>query len=308
MSSLRNQLITMAVGAVIVAGIATAQGTEVPTGNLFYQNGAANAPNVSLVINNPQNMSGGNGVGGPNYWVGGNSPVLDGTISTVWNAGTFGLDYNGSKGEGMCNVAVSQGSYTPPPPGSPTNTVGTFTSVPFGAIGTIRIWAEEQPTPTGVWVNYPQQVKVAYATTNLGAGIIGNGFNYNSGTLGVTPPSWNINADITAVNGGAPSAPTDSVYTPAEGWVAGAFTQGVTVISSGGYGVTAAYMDLTVNIPAGATSVMISFGQDNAGTGNQGGLTIADLQAFGPVPEPGSLGLLAVGSLGLLLLKRHKSA
>ena len=161
MNNLRDKCIAMAVGTVMLGGIATAGATEIPAGNLFYQNGAAISPNVSLIINNPQDMSGGNGVVGPNYWVGGNSPVLDGSVSTIWNAGTFSVG-------GMCNVAISQGSYD--------SSNQTFTSVPFGAITMIRIWAAEQPTPSNVWINYPQEVKVAYATTNLGASTISMGY------------------------------------------------------------------------------------------------------------------------------------
>ncbi len=49
MSSLRNQCITMAIGAGLVGGVAAAGATEVPTGNLFYQNGAATAPKLRAV-------------------------------------------------------------------------------------------------------------------------------------------------------------------------------------------------------------------------------------------------------------------
>ena len=309
MSSLRNQCIAMAVGAGLVGGIAAAGATEVPTGNLFYQNGAATAPNVSMVINNPQDMGGGNWVGGTDpYWVGGNSPVLDGSVSTLWNAGTF-------SGGGMCNVAISQGSYTPPPPGSPTNTLGTFTSVPFGAIATIRIWAENYINSDGsTWNSMPQVVAVGYTTNSNLTSTISNGYSFNSGSAGTLPSFWNTMATISSVNGGAPGTPFDPTdYPTASGWVAGDFSQG-TVTGLNGGSSTLAYMDLTVNIPTGATSVMISFGQDSGSVTapsyySPGGLAIADIQAYAPtVPEPTSLCLLGLGGLGLLLPKRRKTA
>ncbi len=303
MSNLRNNCIAMAVGTGMLGGIVTAGATEIPAGNLFYQNGAATASNVSMVISDPQDMSGGNGVYGSNYWVGGNSPVLDGSVSTIWNAGTF-------SGGGMCNVAISQGSYTPSPL---PNTLGTFTAVPFGAIATIRVWAENYINSDGTtWNAMPQVVAVGYTTNNNLTAIISNGFNYNSSSVGTLPSPWNTTATILAVNGGTPGTPFDPTdYPTASGWVAGDFSQGTVTGLNSGHS-TLAYMDLTVNIPAGATSVMISFGQDGSATApgynSPGGLAIAEIQAYASVPEPASLGLLAFGGLGLLLLKRRKTA
>ncbi len=302
MSNLRNKCIAMAVGTGMLGGIATAGATEIPAGNLFYQNGAATAPNVSTVINNPQNMSGGSWVGGTNYWVGGNSPVLDGSVSTIWNAGTF-------SGGGMCNVAISQGSYD--------SSTSTFTSVPFGAIATIRIWAENYINSDGsTWSSMPQVVAVGYTTNSNLTSTIRNGYSFNSGTAGTLPPTWSTMATISSVNGGTPGTPFDPTdYPTASGWVAGDFSQGTVTGLNSGHS-TLAYMDLTVNIPAGATSVMISFGQDSGiatapspSYYSPGGLAIADIQAYAPtIPEPASLGLLAFGGLGLLLLKRRKTA
>ncbi|NNM87575.1 MAG: PEP-CTERM sorting domain-containing protein, partial [Phycisphaerae bacterium] len=234
-----------------------------------------------------------------NYWVGGSSPVLDGNVSTLWSAGTF-------SGGGMCNVAVSQGSYN--------SSTQTFTSVPFGAIATIRIWAENYINSDGsTWNSMPQVVAVGYTTSSNLTGTISNGYSYNSGTVGSLPAPWTTIATILAVNGGTPGTPFDPTdYPTSSGWVAGDFSQGIVTGLNGGHS-TLGYMDLSVNIPAGATSVMISFGQDGNSASqptyySPGGLAITDLQAFGPVPEPTSLGMLVVGAIGLLLLKRRKTA
>ncbi len=265
MNNLRDKCIAMAVGTVMLGGIATAGATEIPAGNLFYQNGTATAPNVSLIINNPQDMGGGGWIGGPGtYPNSGTSPVLDGNTSTTWSAGTF-------SGAGMCNVGISQGSYN----GS------TFTTVPFGAIDTIRVWAENYINSDGsTWQAMPQVVAVAYTTsTNLTT--IGNGYAYNSPSVGTLPSTWNTTATILAVNGGTPGTPFDPTdYPTASGWVAGDFSQGTVTGLNGGHS-TLAYMDLGVNIPAGATSVMISFGQDGSATApgynSPGGLAIAEI-------------------------------
>lgn len=272
------------VAGLLPFGISSAQAAAI---NLFQQTGAPLDPNVSIAINNPQNMSGGQWAGGAAspYPVYGPSPVLDGDTGTWWNAGTE------SDGK-MLNVAMTKGYYS--------LDHNSFTNIAFDQIGRIRIYATEQPTGSGVWNNFAKQIKVAYTTAALNPG---NGFKYNSSTLGDVPGDWNMTAAITGVNGVAPSAAADSVnYSTAKGWVATDFSQGVTTV---GNGLTEAYMDLTLAIPAGATSVMISFGEDNINTGNQGGMMINEIQAF--VPEPASLGLLGLVCVGMLG-RRHKRA
>ena len=218
---------------------------QVLPGNLFSQNGAPLGSNISIAVNNPQNMGGGGRVGGDtsNYPIGGSSPILDGNSSTVWNAGVF-------SGGGMCNVGITQGAYT-------DGSGNSFTNVPFAAIDTIRISAQNylNSPPDNWFIKFPQQVEIAYTTSSFSPG---NGFTYNSGTLGVLPGTWDNVATITAVNGAAPSSATSNDPAYGTGWVNlnGAFTQGVTVINGNS---TGAYVDLTVAIPAGATSIMISF-------------------------------------------------
>ena len=180
---------------------ASGQYTDLP-GDLFLQQNVPQSPNVTgIAVNNPQDMSGGGWVGGStsNYPVAGNSPVLDGSGTNVWNAGTF---YDG----GMCNVGITSGVYS----ADATN----FTNVPFGAMDTVRIYAQNYLNSAldNWWVTFPQQVEIGYTTAAFNPG---NGYTYNSGALGVLPDPYNPNvypatagiATITAVNGDASARP-----------------------------------------------------------------------------------------------------
>ena len=181
-------------------------------------------------------------------------------------AGTF-------DGAGMCNVGITSGVYSAD--------ASSFTNVPFGAIDTIRIYAHNYwnaySDPPAWYQAFPQQVEIGYMTGSFNPG---NGYSYNTdgGTLGVLPGQYSNVATITAVNGAPALSATSNNSAYGAGWVNlnGEFTQGVTVLSGAS---TAAYVDLTVALPAGATSICVSFGQDNTSTGNQGGLAIAGIQA-----------------------------
>jgi autotransporter-associated beta strand protein len=245
---------------------ASGQYTDLP-GDLFLQQNVPQAPfTTGIVINNPQDMGGGNWVGGStsNYPVSGNSPVLDGSGTNTWYAGTFD-----PSGGGMCNVGITSGVYSAD--------ASSFTNVPFGAIDTIRIYAQNylNSPPNNWWVTFPQQVEIGYTTASFNPG---NGYSYNSGTLGVLPGTWNNVATITAVNGAPVLSATSNNSAYGTGWanLNGDFTQGLSIL---GPSSSSAYVDLTVAIPAGATSICVSFGQDNSGTGNPGGLAIAGIQA-----------------------------
>jgi hypothetical protein len=281
-------LLSLAVGLGSFAGLSAVQAAPI---NLFTQNGAPSEPNISIAVNNASNMSGGGWVGGStaNYPISNSSPVLDNDVTTGWNAGLF-------SGGGMCNVGITQGYYD-------AANYQNFTAVPFDAIGTIRLWAQALSANDGTWISFPHEILIAYTTDAPPFNTVNNGGSYSSGTLGIIPSYWNTIATVTSVNGAAPTAPADSTdYPTSGGWVAGDFSQDATVDGSGN---TIAYMDLAVNIPAGATSVMVSFGQDNASTGNQGGLAIQDIQAFAPIPEPTSFTLLGLSALGLLARRRR---
>lgn len=283
MNARRMQLFGIAIAAGI-ASMAQAAVTDELSGNLFHQYNQPLAPyGVGVAVNNPQNMSGGQWVGnGPTYPAGGNSYLLDGNAFTGWGAGTF-------SGGGMCNVGFTQGEFSADQ--------GSFTNTPFGAITTIRIWAQNHINDdSSVWISMPQQVKVAYTTANFNPG---NGYNYNSGTLGVTPATWGTDGTITSVNGAVPTAPSDPAYATSLGWVdlTGKMTFAQTIDSH----KTLAYADLSVSIPAGATSVLLSFGQT---VNSPGGLNIMEVQAVA-VPEPVTMGLLATAGAGLLIRRRR---
>lgn len=285
---MRNAKQFLGAAMVLALGTAThAAITDELPGNLFRQTGAPYDGNVSIAINNPQNMGGGSGVMGPGeihgYPIGdGQSPALDGDVTTGWDTGTFG-------GGGMLNFAMTQGYF---------RTDGSFENVAFSKIGMIRLWMgnyinEDQSS----WQAFPEQLKIAYTTAPFPPG---DSYSYNSNTLGITPGDWNTNATILSVNGAAPTAPSNSAYDPALGWVNLADTYITTPSSSPrrDYG----YVDLVVDIPEGATSVLISLGQINSGTGNPGGAFVADIQAV--VPEPASLGVFALAGIGLLARRR----
>ncbi len=279
-------LLAVAIVAAAAQAVSAATINELP-GNLFHQNGAPVGGNVSIAINGPQNQQGGNGALGPSnpYPVYGPSPILDGDLDTAWAVGIF---TDGA----MANVAVAKGYYT-------DNTGSTFVGTPFTQVAQIRIWAAQyQNDDLSFWQKYPQQVKVAYTTTaNVN---LGNAYSLNSGTIGQTPATWNTNVAITALNGVAPAAPANSAYATGDGWVRldNTFISQSTANSHQILG----YVDLSINIPVGATSILLSFGQDNTSTGNQGGLDIREIQAY--VPEPSSLGLLALGGTALLRRRR----
>jgi hypothetical protein len=228
-----------------------------PNPDLFHQYTPATTPAVGIIVNNPQDMGGGQWVGGStsNYPIGGSGPIDDGNPQTTWNSGTF-------SSTNMANIAFTQGSYN--------SGATAFTNAPFGAIADIRIWAAQ----SGSWYLDPAQIQIAYTTSSFNPG---NGYTYNSGTLGIMPSTWNTVAPITAVNG---VASTTISYGSGTGWtsLSGAFTQGSVTIPGG---LTSKYVDLAVAIPAGATSIGISFGNVPTSTG---GLLIQDVQAFAPAP------------------------
>ncbi len=287
-----------AVAAVLwVLGAGMAQATDINeiVGNLFHQFGPPQNGNVSIAVNNPQNMGGGNWIGGntASYPVYGPSPVLDGDLDTAWNSGTFGIS-------NMLNIAITRGYYN--------GDASAFTTVPFWYITKVRIWATDyindpnNPSTT-TWISFPQQIHIAYTTNNI---YPGNGYGYNSdGIPYLTPATWDQNVSILSVNDAAPTAPGNPNY--GAGWVdlTGQFTGGLTNLSvCCGASSERAYVDLTMFIPLGATSIGISFGNVGGTYGtpgsSPGGLQINEIQA---IPEPSALAMVALG--GLVFLGRR---
>ncbi len=280
---------------VLCAGVAQATNINELTDNLFHQYGPPQTGNVSIAVNNPQNMGGGQWIGGStaSYPVYGPSPVLDGDLDTVWNSGTFGIS-------NMLNIAITRGYYNAD--------ASAFTTVPFGYLTQIRIWATDyindpnNPSTT-TFISFPQQIHIAYTTNNI---YPGNGYGYNSdGIPYLTPPTWDQNVTIFAVNGAAPTAPGNPDY--GAGWVdlTGKFTQGLTNLNTH---QDLAYVDLNMYIPVGATSVGISFGNVGGTYGtpgtSPGGLLINEIQA---IPEPSVVAFVFLGGLAILRRRAGRS-
>lgn len=298
MSTMTKSLIGCA--AIMALGISTtsygAEITDELPGNLFHQTGAPVDGNVSIAPNGPQNTNGaGNVVGSSGYPVGtGNSPILDGNVATGYG---WGRAIGGKEDVAMANVGLTRGYYE--------NNGSSFVTVPFtSSIGIIRIWAAEYYNsldPVESWTKFPDQIKITFTDkTNLH---VWDGNTYNSNTLGTTPSAWDQVATISSINGGATSAPANTVYDYNEGWINldGEFIRTAEPTQSRVY--YTGYIDLAVSIPAGTTSILISFGQVNNATGHLGGLDIREIQAI--VPEPASLGLLGMAGLGLLTRRRR---
>jgi hypothetical protein len=265
--------------AVILAMAPMAQAdliTDPLPGNLFAQTGAPLDPNVSIAIDGPSNRGGGFDPSGGNYPVGGNSPVSTGNF------------YGGTE----LNFAMTKGSFA----SNKTN----FNAVPYGVeIGTIRIWAENFINQDGsTWEALPQQVAVAYSTQTYFDNTIGNGGSYNTSTLG-TLPSWVTQTPILGVNGDAPTEATSY----GTGWadLSSSWNMVIQPVPQQVSGL--GYVDLTVDIPADATSVLISLGGDP----EPGGDAIADVQAIA-VPEPATIGVLGIAGAGLLVRRRRSNS
>lgn len=272
---------------IVLAGTASAAQaaiTDPLPGNLFLQTGAPSGGNVSIAINGPSNRGGGDDPTGDDpYPDGGNSPVLDGNVTTGWNTGTF-------NGGTELNFAMTKGSY------EADNS--TFNAVAYGTqIETIRIWAENYiNSDNSIYQQLPQQVAVAYSTQTTFDNVINNGGSYDTNTLGTLPSTWSSNqVAITAVNGVASTEAVDY----GTDWADLSNSWDIVETGLNGGHSELGYVDLSVVIPADATSVMISLG------GTPYAYEIMDVQAIGAVPEPASLGLLGLSSLALLARRRR---
>ena len=262
--------VVLAAAVLTLMGASAALGQQNLPGNFFNQNGVAPlGPNISIAVNNANDGGGGGWSGGTNntnpYPIGdGNSPVANENIANFYSSAQY---FAGTS----CNVAFAQGYYT--------DTSGnTFVNSPFGAIDTIRIWAQSYLNSAGPppvwWAAFPTQVEVGYTTSPIN---LGNAYGMDSAT-GTLPGNFPNVATILSVNGVGALAPSNATY--GAGWadLTGSFTNGYTQIGNNP-AQNAAYVDLTVAVPAGATGICFAFGEDDSSTGNQGGLFISSIQA-----------------------------
>ena len=194
-----------------------------------------------------------------------------------------------------------------PAPANPSTPSGTF-----GAIDLIRVWGQGAfngyvngqfngyvipPEEVAVWYGYMASNQTNFYTINAG--------------------NFTNSAAITAVNGAAPSFTT---YNGPSGGYTGvqyasllnAYTNPPVADNVSDQNL-AYYVDLSVNIPAGANAIFLQFGVSpnrtfGAGGSGNGGMYINAIQAADvAVPEPTSLCLLGLCGLALLLLMRRQT-
>jgi hypothetical protein len=177
-------------------------------------------------------------------------------------------------------------------PNDTVNGSGHFIQGTYGAINYIRIW-----TGTGSYqFNPASEVSVYYSTQthteNSGGGWWGNPPGINSGSAAGTGDYTNV-ATILGVSGG----PVVSAFDPNN--------PDAIALTNSNYTLDSAdqrqYVDLMVNIPAGATSLLFGFGINDT-FGQATGIT--DIQASA-VPEPATISLMGLASLGLLSRRRR---
>lgn len=180
------------------------------------------------------------------------------------------------------------------------------------AIKTIRIWTRHATTNPDDWLSMPIELEIRY--TNVTTGV--NWDNYLLVNASNWRDKWTEEAfpqttGLTTFNNPNPGQKFQNPTT-SQKW-----TLDTTVFDNKLDGVETArwyYADFDVNIPATATSIVLSFGQggqdgpwDPTFGANYSGTRIGAIQAI-VVPEPASLGLISLTGLGLMVRRRIPSA
>lgn len=232
-----------------------------------------------------------------------NPNVADGDIASYQ-----GLNANQS--EQLLVLAAAEGVDSNGNPETPTSTgsneyyaPSAFVQGSYGTITDIRIWTS---ATNSYQFNAPSEVAIYYSTQSNpevgGGGWWGNIPGVSSSNVLTGPGDYTNVATILGVSGSiAPTSAGDSSNPDAVALTSSNYTVDTTdTTDSNGR----SYVDLTVAIPAGATSLLFDFGTSPGYAEDVG---IADIQAsaLSPVPEPASIGVLGMAAAGLLVRRRR---
>lgn len=210
------------------------------------------------------------------------SAVGTARASMVVNVELGGGNYNGT------GAAPDTGTYWNQYTGSwltLDNSAGTATNVSFINSGGANYTVSSSNALLGHYL-YVNSSTEGFTLKGLTAGGTYDLYLYSAnGSTSSQPATFTIGATSLAPGGGNSSATATSIPTSDEGISYVEFTNLTPVFNAGNYEITAAWSN---------TSGVSKYGVFNG------------LQLVTAVPEPASLGLVAIGTMGLLLLGRKR--